>query len=139
MLECLEKAGIPFDPTSKKETLLAVITLNKLQPVYAVERLCQHHGVEVLRIPPYHCVLNPIELAWSQLKETVRKRNTKPSDPSSVVGHVRNVADLVTSDMWKKFVNHVKKCENEMRYCSRITIDESLKNIVPFDDSDDDL
>ncbi|KHJ84721.1 hypothetical protein OESDEN_15562 [Oesophagostomum dentatum] len=35
---------------------------------YAVEDICRGFEVEVIRLPPYHCFFNPIEMCWSQLK-----------------------------------------------------------------------
>ena len=32
-------------------------------------------GHEVVRLPPYHCELNPIELAWSQVKCHIKEHN----------------------------------------------------------------
>ncbi|GBP70621.1 hypothetical protein EVAR_98201_1 [Eumeta japonica] len=32
--------------------------------------------VEVLRLPPYHCELNPIELVWADIKGHVARNNT---------------------------------------------------------------
>ena len=31
------------------------------EPKYRVDDLIKNHGHEVLRLPPYHCDLNPIE------------------------------------------------------------------------------
>ncbi|XP_063537531.1 uncharacterized protein LOC134746889 [Cydia strobilella] len=33
------------------------------------------HGHEVLRLPSYHCYLNPIELIWSQAERKIAKKN----------------------------------------------------------------
>lgn len=33
-------------------------------------------GHEVVRLPPYHCQYNPIELIWAQVKGKVAKNNT---------------------------------------------------------------
>ena len=32
-------------------------------------------GHEVVRLPPYHCELNPIEMAWSQVKHYAKSNN----------------------------------------------------------------
>ena len=56
---------------------------------YAVDTIAKQHGHTVLPLPSYHCVLNPIELVWSQLKHWVRKSNITPSLSSSVVEIIR--------------------------------------------------
>jgi transposase len=43
--------------------LLHLASLHKpVQPLYAVEELAAAHNVKILRTPPYHCELNPIEM-----------------------------------------------------------------------------
>ena len=44
--------------------------------VYAVDKLAKTAGHEVLHLPPYHCELNPIELAWVQVQGYVMKKIT---------------------------------------------------------------
>ena len=38
---------------------------------YVVDELALKRGITVLRLPPYHCELNPIELVWAQVKGEV--------------------------------------------------------------------
>ena len=50
-------------------------------PEHALKRelyteMAKAAGHEVVRLPPYHCELNPIELAWSQLKRFIKENNT---------------------------------------------------------------
>ena len=33
-----------------------------------METVAKEYGQEILRLPPYHCELNPIELAWAAEK-----------------------------------------------------------------------
>ncbi|CAJ0595025.1 unnamed protein product [Cylicocyclus nassatus] len=40
---------------------------------YATEQICNDHGVNLIRLPPFHCMFNPIELCWSQLKAFLNK------------------------------------------------------------------
>lgn len=35
---------------------------------FKIEDIADRHNVTVLRLPPYHCELNPIEMVWSQVK-----------------------------------------------------------------------
>ena len=37
---------------------------------YVVDEMAKAH------LPPYHCELNPIEMAWSQVKQFAKKNNT---------------------------------------------------------------
>ncbi|CAD6200311.1 unnamed protein product, partial [Caenorhabditis auriculariae] len=68
---------------SKKEALLKLLDdflaknggRNAVKK-YEVDEWCQSQGVKILRLPPYHCVLNPIELCWSQLKRHLRNEGT---------------------------------------------------------------
>jgi len=43
---------------------------------YLVDELTKVHGHTVLRLPPYHCILNPIEMLWSYQKRLVRSQST---------------------------------------------------------------
>jgi transposase len=42
---------------------------------YVVDHILASYGHTVLRLPPYHPDLNPIEMIWSQVKEWVASRN----------------------------------------------------------------
>ncbi|CAH4034426.1 unnamed protein product [Pieris brassicae] len=43
---------------------------------YVIDEMAKAAGVEVLRLPPYHCELNPIELVWADVKGYVARNNT---------------------------------------------------------------
>jgi transposase len=43
---------------------------------YKTNEAAEYYNVQIIRLPIKHCVLNPIELAWSQLKSYVRSNNT---------------------------------------------------------------
>ena len=51
-----------------KRELYKLIKTSNFTPKYTVDEMVKAAGHEVLRLPPYHCELNPIELAWSQVK-----------------------------------------------------------------------
>ena len=66
----------------------------------------------MLRLAPYQCDLNPIELIWAQMKRSVRARNTNGplAGVSSLVEEA--VAGISASD-WAKCCEHVIRLENE--------------------------
>ena len=139
MIQFLLNHNIQVARNLNKNQVFSIIKSQNFQSVYAVEDLCAKHGVDVLRLPPYHCMLNPIELAWSSLKNLVRRSNTMPCKPTTVVGHVRHAASMVTSAQWKNFVGHVIKLEEEMSISSQhVFIHDSIKNICVNVNSDSD-
>ena len=58
-----------------KQELLTLIRLSK--PKFVRDELAKTAGNEVVRLPPYHCELNPIELCWSQVKGHIKENNSK--------------------------------------------------------------
>ena len=42
-----------------------------------IDEIAKAAGHEVVRLPPYHCELSPIEIAWAQVKGYIRVHNTK--------------------------------------------------------------
>lgn len=54
---------------TKAQQLLPIKNTQK-EPVYRTDELLKTSGHTVLRIPPYHPDLNPIELVWADIKTT---------------------------------------------------------------------
>ena len=69
------------------------------------QRLLEH---EVVRLPLYHCELNPIELCWSQVKGYIKKYNTKFT-LSAVKDLTYEGFKKVGPEQWKKNIEHVQK------------------------------
>ena len=69
-------------------------------------------GHEVVRLPPYHCELNPIELAWAQVKRYIKDNNKL-----FTLAHVKELTfagfSEVDSDNWKKLIQHTSKVEEK--------------------------
>ncbi|XP_025194218.1 uncharacterized protein LOC112593854 [Melanaphis sacchari] len=90
-------------------------SLKKYKPLheeYIIDEVAKEHDKIVLRLPPYHCELNPIELAWSWIKNYVRMNNTtfKLQDVQELL---KKTVDNVTSEMWMNFISHVIKEEDK--------------------------
>ena len=61
-----------------KPKLYEIIKLHKPQfRTYEIDNIAKDFGHCVIRLPPYHCEFNPKELIQAQVKDFVRKRNTK--------------------------------------------------------------
>ena len=68
MQDWLKSHGIQYPERALKRELLSLIKLSNAKPKYVIDEMAKAAGHEVVRIPPYHCELNPIELCWSQVK-----------------------------------------------------------------------
>jgi len=73
----LESKGVFIDMSLFKPQLLSKV--REIKPKYTsyfVDNMAKDAGHTVLRLPPYHCELNPIELAWAMVKTYVKQNNT---------------------------------------------------------------
>ncbi|KAM7284459.1 uncharacterized protein ISCGN_001553 [Ixodes scapularis] len=111
----LTSKKISWDPKMVKKQLLDIVALVKSQHLkYRVDTAAETAGCTVVRLPPYHCEFNPIELIWAQIKNGVAARNTtfKIVD----VGRLLNEeVDKVTTDNWINAVRHVIDIEATFR------------------------
>ena len=71
----LTKHNISFDKKLLRPELLALAKANKPEPQYIIDDIPKEKGHIILRLPPYHPDLNPIDLVWTQLKKIVSSRN----------------------------------------------------------------
>jgi transposase len=75
MVKWLTEKNITFQPTMLKPQLYQIIKHYKKRYVsYKFDALLRDHGHTVLRLPPYHPDLNPIELIWATVKNNVAKK-----------------------------------------------------------------
>jgi len=65
-------------------------------------------GHEVVRLPPYHCQYNPIEMIWAQVKGQVATKNTtfKMADVENLM---HEAIDAVTKEEVVNCVRHTEK------------------------------
>lgn len=91
-----------------------LIKKKNFSKTYHVDEFLMSEGHDVLRLPPYYCILNPIEMVWNQVKVGVRKKNV---DPKSVdaMAIIREAVDAVTNQQWANYVGHTKKVEDGFR------------------------
>ena len=75
-----------------------------------MEIVAKEYGHEILRLPPYHCELNPIELALAAEKNYVAGGN-KDMSLDSVEKPFRKKREELPEDVWRKcavYVEYVK-------------------------------
>lgn len=129
MIQWLTEKNIPFNPSSLKPELYQLIKWNKDRYVtYLFDDIFSQHGHTLLRLPPYHPDLNPIELIWATVKHNISRRNV-----TFQLNDVKTIAEEefknIDANEWKKRCDHVVKIENE--YFDREVQTDMLFEINP--------
>ena len=137
MQEWLQERKIEYDPSATKPILYSIILQHKDKyKEYKIDSIASTHGHTVLRLPPYHCNFNAIELIWGQVKDYVAKRNVtfKNKDVQSLFHEAINV---IGAEEWAKACRHVEEEEQFYREKDGI-IDEVMDRfIINLEDSDE--
>ena len=113
MISWLQKNNISYTESMLKPTLYKLIKYHKpYHTKYLVDNLMKEHGHDVLRLPPYHPDLNPIENIWNILKQWVASHNTtfKIHDIERLAQEKFN---MMGATDWAPVCNHIIKNENE--------------------------
>lgn len=114
IIDWLQSKGIPMDMSYlKKELLKKAADIAPQYDKYLIDETARSNGLEILRLPPYHCKLNPIELVWAQIKNYIGANNStfKMADVKTLF---YDAIQLVDADRWKKCCDHIIKEENTM-------------------------
>jgi transposase len=76
MISWLRNNGVDCNATMHKDSLYKLIVpLKPKEKAFKIDRILSDYGHTVVRLPPYMCDLNPIELAWAKIKRIVREHN----------------------------------------------------------------
>lgn len=76
MLSWLQHHNIAADSKLYKAELYSLIKLHKADNIkYRIDEIITKAGHTVLRLPPYHPDLNPIEMIWGAVKNAIASRN----------------------------------------------------------------
>ncbi|CAG2202885.1 unnamed protein product [Mytilus edulis] len=125
MVDFLNKLGVEFDMKKTKPKIYEIIKSKKIDPVYKVDEFLKKKGHEVLRLPPYHCEFNPIELIWGNLKGFVGQENStfKQNDVKSLI---QKGFEQINSTTWFNSCNHVKN-NIEPKYWQKDAIQDEIQ------------
>lgn len=127
MQNWLKIHNIEFEEDLQKIFLLELISKTHSEPVYAVDEALKGIGHTVLRLPPIHADLNPLEYVW----EDIRKRLADSHDCASVDDKrktwMKSYSEYPIAE-YQKWVDLVKHTENEY-----------FDMICKFDDIIDDI
>lgn len=126
-----------FEESYTKTELLEVLRTMKIEKKYVIDLIAARHGHTVLRLPPYFCVFNPIELIWGQIKPRIRRKNIFPKFDKKVVDLIQNEILQITEEDWNRCIQKVIKIEEEYRSLSRIHTNSGDKFIINLQESEE--
>ena len=141
VVEWLKSRNITFSTDMRRPELYSLVKLHKPQVTsYVIDKKASELGFKIIRLPPYHCNYNPIELVWANLKKYVSARNTtfKINDVQCLFMEAVN---SFSTDAWRKCVEHVKK-EIDSDWTNEglddISVQELVISLAPGDSDDSD-
>lgn len=139
IIEFLQKQGVVLpEPPPTKVVLLQMVKELNLPKKYIIDEMARAAGHIVLRLPPYHCCLNAIEMVWSQVKRQVRRHNIFDHSAEHVIQILKDAFDSVTPDQWLQYVKHAEMEEQGFWERDRIIDDEIQPIIISLDEETDD-
>lgn len=119
--EWLQQKQIEFEENEIKAQLLQKNNKNRYT-AKVVDEMAANKNIILLRLPPYHCELNPIELIWAQVKSYVGRRN-KTFKMAEIKQLLKESLSKIDASSWCKAIDHVIKEEDKM-----MTLDDLIDN-----------
>lgn len=131
----LRSKNISFPEHSTLGVLWDVINkIPKNDKIYAVNKIIEDAGHEVLRLPPYHCQFNAIELVWSQTKRYYDQHILKIKNPEECW---KAALEQVTVEQWANYVGHCTKLIKDTWEKEKLIVSVQKPIIINLDDDSD--
>ena len=118
----LTENKIPFKPDALRSELWTLCKKHRTDKTSKViDNIAKNYGHELIRLPPYHCGLNAIDLIWVDEINYVARENREMT-----LKYVEALfREGITAEKCKKCKEHVKKVELSYWKTDRI-IDQTM-------------
>jgi transposase len=133
MRDWLRKHNILFPEFATKKSLYEnlIAPLNKEEfNSYAVEKIAEENGILILRLPPYHCDLNPIELVWGWCKRQLRDELSRDDKLKAVMAATKEVFKKLPNEVVRGFFPHVQKTEKRYAHLDGVLLHDPARPLV---------
>jgi transposase len=107
----LEANKIPCREDSLKSELVEILKKLAPEPTFAIDEIVQQLGHEVIRTPPYHPELQPIETCWGVVKDHVGR--TCDFTMSNLIEQLDQGFNKVTAHTCSEIMKKINKIEDE--------------------------
>jgi len=109
--EWLEQNKIYCRDDCLKPELVEILKKIAPAPIYIIDEIARIHGHEVLRTPPYHPELQPIETCWGVLKNHVARNCDFTMN--NLITQLDSGFRKVTAETCSKIIAKVRKVEDD--------------------------
>ncbi|CAK1584696.1 unnamed protein product [Parnassius mnemosyne] len=131
----LSAKGITFTSEMLKPQVYQLIKNNKDRfKTFSIDKIFKEHGHDVLRLPPYHPNLNPIEMAWAAIKGYVSSKDVRWNVP-----RVIELVERKDSDSSDSELDSSTDIEDEIVTpgpSSGIPLGNHIEGVMPMSESD---
>ena len=111
IMEWLEQNKIYCRQDCLKPELVEILKKLAPEPSYAIDEIARSHGHEVIRTPPYHPELQPIETCWAVVKNHIARNSDFTMN--NLIEQLEFGFDKVTGKTSAKIIEKVRKIEDE--------------------------
>jgi transposase len=109
--EWLETNKCHYNPDCLKSELIELLSKMAPEPSYEIDEMARQYGHEVVRTPPYHPELQPIEICWGVLKNEIA-RNCNFTMKNLEI-QLESAFNKVTGETCKKIIKGIRIMEDK--------------------------
>lgn len=117
----LESNKIPCSADALKAELIEALLKIAPEPTYAIDEIAKAAGHEVIRTPPYHPELQPIEICWGVLKNEIARHCDFTM--KNLLAQLEIAFTKVTPHTCSEIIKKVKKVEDKF-WMDDVTLEE---------------
>lgn len=138
MVAWLTAKNIPCSSDLLKPELYKLISIHKEKfKKFNIDKILEEHNHTILRLPPYHPDLNPIEMAWASIKGYVAKKNVT-NNITNIMKLVEEKVNSMGEQEWTALCDKVINIEEEYKKSDVIMDDLTEKIIIHVSDNESD-
>ena len=123
----LESNKIPCKDDCLKVELVEILKKIAPEPTYAIDIIARKYGHEIIRTPPYHPELQPIEICWGVVKNEIARNCDFTMD--NLEFQLENAFEKVTAETCQKIIKRVRTVEDKFWH-EDAQLDKKQENLL---------
>lgn len=106
----LEQQNVPLSKDCLKVELVEILNKFSPSPTYKLDEIAAEHGHKILRTPPYHPELQPIETCWGIVKNQIAR--TSDFTMTNLIVQLENAFENVTAKTCTGLIKKIRAVED---------------------------